>query len=214
VLYGLGSSLLRIRENIRTRTLCSIGGTQGQNTLCSTGRTGHTWNRTGEGSNRHPADGWRMPGSDSSCGGSRRLRHCLLERETDRAVDRYVAQVWSSLQKADRHHGGRRAFFTTRPRPPLALSVGPRVRPAPASATSAAPSRSASSSEPRGSLAGRDIRPRETEYRAIPKAGTEVRHTTERAAPTIFRSQGTAYAPNIYRPNRAVRRCRRLPPSW
>jgi hypothetical protein len=29
------------------------------------------------------------------------LRRYLLERETDRAGDRYVAQVWSSLQKED-----------------------------------------------------------------------------------------------------------------
>ena len=40
--------------------------------------------------------------------------------------------------------------------------VEPLVRPPQAPATSAAPSRSAASSEPRPSLAGRDIRPRET----------------------------------------------------
>ena len=55
MLYGLGSFLIRIGENIRTRTLCSIGGTQGQNTLCSTGRTGQTWNKTMEGSNQTPS---------------------------------------------------------------------------------------------------------------------------------------------------------------
>jgi hypothetical protein len=87
------------------------------------------------------------------------------------------------------------------------------VRPAQAPATSAAPPRSAASSEPRQSLTGRDIWPRVTEYRAIPKADTEAHHATERAAPTTFRSQRTAYAPNICRPSCAVHRCRRLPSS-
>jgi hypothetical protein len=91
--------------------------------------------------------------------------------------------------------------------------VEPLVRPPQAPATSAAPSRSAASSEPRASLAGRDIRPRETQYKAIPKAGTEARHATERAAPTIFCSRRTVRAPNICRPNRAVRRRRRSPSS-
>jgi hypothetical protein len=89
------------------------------------------------------------------------------------------------------------------------LSCGPPQAPA----TSAAPSRSAAGSEPRASLAGRDIRPRETEYKAIPKAGTEAPHATERAAPTIFCSRRTVRAPNICRPNRAVRRRRRSPSS-
>jgi hypothetical protein len=78
---------------------------------------------------------------------------------------------------------------------------------------SACASSSAASSEPRQSLTGRDIWPRVTEYRAIPKADTEAHHATERAAPTTFRSQRTAYAPNICRPSRAVHRCRRLPSS-
>jgi hypothetical protein len=103
--------------------------------------------------------------------------------------------------------------FTARRWPPLALSIGLRARPTPAFATCAAPSRSAANSEPRGSLAGRDIPPRETEYRAIPKTCTEARHATERAAPTIFCNRRTAYAPNICRPSRAVHTCRRLPSS-
>jgi hypothetical protein len=82
-----------------------------------------------------------------------------------------------------------------------------------APATSAAPPRSAANPEPRRSLAGRDIRPRETQYRATPKAGTEARHATDRAAPTIFCSRRTVRAPNICRPNRAVRRRRRSPSS-
>jgi hypothetical protein len=91
--------------------------------------------------------------------------------------------------------------------------VEPLVRPPQAPATSAAPPRSAANPEPRRSLAGRDIRPPETEYKAIPKAGTEARHATERAAPTIFCSRRTVRAPNICRPNRAVRRRRRSPSS-
>jgi hypothetical protein len=53
--------------------------------------------------------------------------------------------------------------------------VEPLVQPPQAPAASAAAFRSAASSEPRGSLAGRDIRPRETEYRGIPKACTEAK---------------------------------------
>jgi hypothetical protein len=96
---------------------------------------------------------------------------------------------------------------------PVALHAEPHARPYRAAAIVPALPRLAASSEPRGSPAGRDIRLRETEYRAIPKAGTEVHHATDRAAPTIFRNQRTAYAPNICRASRAVHRCRRLPPS-
>ena len=133
--------------------------------------------------------------------------HCSIARKRSRRL----------LPEMGQRPHGVAGFISERPwlRPLRARPscVEPLVRPPQAPATSAAPSRSAVSSEPRGSLAGRDIWPRETEYRAIPKAGTEAHHATERAAPTIFRSQRTAYAPNICRSSLAVHRCRRLPSS-
>jgi hypothetical protein len=104
-----------------------------------------------------------------------------------------------------------------RPWPRSSLSrascVEPLVRPAQARATSAAPPRSAASSQPRRSPRDKGRCCWDARCTATATADISVRHAADHAASTIFRSQRTARAPNSCRPSRAVRRCRRLPPS-
>ena len=138
---------------------------------------------------------------DDGSGASRStafLRHLGMSPlfHSKEEVAAFVARAGSVAARGCGIYFGAALASALRARPSC---VEPLVRPAPASATFAAPSRSGASSEPPGSRR-KNMRPREAEYRAIPKAG----HRTS----SCNRARNSHHLLQPAHSSRAVRKCR------